>query len=63
VSKVVLMAEIPGGDVVVVPFSDRDAAEAWETRHPEIEGLGVRQVMSQRGLASYLRALAEGVRS
>lgn len=45
--RVVLLVELPGGDVIAVEFANRDAADQWEKSCP-FEVVGRPQVMGPR---------------
>ena len=47
---IALLVELAGGEVVAVPFSDREKADWWEERMP-FEVVGRPQIVSARSLA------------
>lgn len=47
---IVLLVQLAGGEVVAVPFSDREKADWWEEQMP-YEVVGRPQIVSARSLA------------
>lgn len=60
-SQVVLLVELPGGEIVAVPFISAERAELWEARH-YYEVAGRPRIVSARALsvAQRMRDRAHG---